>query len=80
MEIDDKTFAQIITELDTYLSDDCMVECVERAIVALNRYRNQDEIPIMANILDEVTDLEVTVVKNKLKTLNKEYKNDKWIN
>jgi len=80
IEIDDKTFAQIVCELDSYLEDDDLVECVERAIVALNRFRNQEDIPILGQILDEVTDEQVKMVKAKLEKLNNDYKNDKWIN
>ena len=89
MEIDDKTFTQIITELDGYMFDDCLIECIERVIVALNRYRDVEKIPILmgGEIYDKETrkliphpEIDIQIVKNEIKRLNIEYKNDKWIN
>ena len=89
MEIDDKTFEQMISQFDSYLLDDDLIECVERVIVAMNRYRDVKKIPILKGeqvwndekeCLEDCSAKEITVVEIKLEDLNQSYKNDKWIN
>ena len=88
-EINDKDFATIVSQLDSYLLDDCLVECVERAIVVLNRYRDVQQVPILdgdeiwnaeEKILEPCGEHEIKIVKDKLEALKSQYKHDEWIN
>lgn len=78
VEIDDKIFEEIIINLDTYLYDDCLIECVESAIAKLNKYRNFEKIPILkncevwneeSNMLELHPQLDINKVKAKLTKL-----------
>ena len=88
-EIPDKLFSQIITELDCYLWDETMTECVERVIVALNRYRDTEKITILmggevynseTRKLEPHPEGDRILVRKEIKRLNADYKDDKWIN